>query len=179
MGAITAMIKEDIILTQALDQVSVLDGVFQTMTSKKGEIRVCQRFLRECMFILSVTVGLNLISVGWVCSAVRLLSHRHTLLCPCEVPKADRLAVTSAPYLEITQMNTAHFGHFIRLLIYCQTFSQWQNTAIIHHFTARLSLAYLRDFFCTWSVLATEKCTALAIELQELIFMSWNPWDNS
>lgn len=118
MGAITAMIKEDSILTQTFDQASVLDGVFQTTTRKRGEIRVCQRFLRECMFILSVTVGLNLISVGWVCSAVRVFSHRHTRWCPCEVPKADRLAVTSAPYLEITQMKySAHFGHFIQILI--------------------------------------------------------------
>lgn len=104
-GGITAVIKEDSVSTQAFDQVTVLDGVFQTMTRKRGEIRVCQQFLRECMFILSVTVGLNLISAGWVCSAVRLFSHRHTLRCLCEVPKADRLAVTSAPYLEITQKN--------------------------------------------------------------------------
>lgn len=105
-GGIATKIKEDSVLTQAFDQVFVLDGVFQTMTRKRGEIRVCQQLLRECMFILSVTVGLNLISVGWVCSAVKLFSQRHTLRCPCEVPKADRLAVISAPYLEITQKNS-------------------------------------------------------------------------
>lgn len=130
---------------------------FQTMTRKRGEIRVCQQFLRECVFILSVTVGLNLISVGWVCSAVRLLSHRHTLKCPCEVPKADRLTVTSAPYLEMTQIKySAYFGHFIRLWIYYQTSFQWQDTSVIHQFTSILSLAYLTWFCWTWSVLATE-----------------------
>lgn len=106
MGTPAAVIKEDGILTQTFDEVSVVEGVFQTMRRKRGEIRVCQQFLRECMFILSVTVGLNLIWVGWVCSAVRLLSHRHTLRSPCEVPEADRLAVTSAPYLEISQTNS-------------------------------------------------------------------------
>lgn len=173
------MIKEDSILTQAFDQVSVLDGVFQTITRKRGEIWACQQFLWECMCILSVTVGLNLISVGWVCSAVRLLSHRHTLRCPCEVPKADSSHLCSLFGNHSNEQCSAHFGHFIRLLIYYQTSFQWQDTAIIHHLTARLSLAYLRRFCWKWSVRATEKCTALAIELQELLFMSWNPIDNS
>ena len=72
------MIKADSIITQAFHQVSVLDEAFQTMTRRRREIRLCQQFLRERMFVLSVTVGLNLISLGWVCSAVRLLPQAHS-----------------------------------------------------------------------------------------------------
>ena len=77
--------------------------------------------VRVCVFRLSVTVAVYLISAGWVCSAVKLLSHRPTLqracvcVCVCKpdaslrVSEADRIPQnTSAPYMELlvpTQRN--------------------------------------------------------------------------
>lgn len=117
-------IKEDSILTGVPP--SLCAWCFKPWQGR-GERSECQRFLSECVFILSVTVGPNLISVGWVCRAVRLFSYRHTLGCACEVPKGDRLVVTAAPYLEIAQMNCV-LHHFIRLFICDQTTFQWWDT---------------------------------------------------
>lgn len=108
---VTVTIKDDSILTGIPPSLCTWRRVFQTPRRKQGEIWACQRFLSECLFILSVTVGPNLISVGCVCSAVRLFSYRHALWRACEVPKADMLVVSSAPYSEITPMNCV-FHHF-------------------------------------------------------------------
>lgn len=91
------------------------DGECET---REGGRSVCQRFLSECVFVcvfrLSATVVDYLISAGWFCSAVRLLSHRHILQRVCVSPcvcwarwKSERSQAarihpdTYAPFMEL------------------------------------------------------------------------------